>query len=422
MVAFWVDGELSEGPAGDGVGDADVEVLDEQDDGPDDASGLDAAIPGIGADGRAPVPGQREQPSGEPVCSPVLAGKNRWRSVQASLTQASEGWVMGPRRTLWDEVAEIATSRGGMEQRAHALLTPLRSVVPYSAAWIAVRDPETRLHRPVAQDGATTALARYFALPEADDELEALSLNRCQPPVRATDLPVPLDETRAWGEYLLPAGFRDGLAMPLLSDDGRHLGFISLLTDGPGHRTTTFSGLLEQLRPLLALALDRLPSLATAALATEDAIGAAVLSRGGRSLPLPGMPLHPLLASGTLVVALARKYASDAGSPGSFLSPWAGGFARITVVDCREEGIDHLATLALVSPARDAAGLSLPDLQALSGLVSGWDEEQIRARCGVAQVGARMRSVAHSMGFASTDALLTHAAAEGLYLPPALWP
>jgi hypothetical protein len=63
---------------------------------------------------------------------------------------------MGPRRTLWEEVAEIATSRGGMEQRAQALLTPLRSVVPYSAAWIAVRDPETRFHRPVAQDGATT--------------------------------------------------------------------------------------------------------------------------------------------------------------------------------------------------------------------------------------------------------------------------
>ena len=116
-------------------------------------------------------------------------------------------------------------------------------------------------------------------------------------------------------------------------------------------------------------------------------------------------------AVGTLGQSIA--YAQHAGSLST---------ARITVVDCREEGIDHLATLALVSPAHDAAGMSLPDLQALSGLVAGWDEEQIRARCGVAQVHARMRSVAHSMGFASTDALLTHAAVEGLYLPPALWP
>ena len=32
VVAFWVDGELSERLSGDDVGDADVEVLDEEDD------------------------------------------------------------------------------------------------------------------------------------------------------------------------------------------------------------------------------------------------------------------------------------------------------------------------------------------------------------------------------------------------------
>jgi hypothetical protein len=139
---------------------------------------------------------------------------------------------------LRDELASIAVSAGSVEQRAQELLEVFHSVVPYAAAWMAVRDPESRRHRPVATEGDIEPLARYFALPEADDEVEELGLNRLRPPMCASDLPAPLAEIRAWGEYLLPAGFRDGFAMGLFSDDGRHLGFISLLTDDPAERTT----------------------------------------------------------------------------------------------------------------------------------------------------------------------------------------
>jgi hypothetical protein len=108
-------------------------------------------------------------------------------------------------------------------------------------------------------------LARYFESPEADDEIEQLRLNRLQPPVVASDLPVPMAETKAWGEYLLPAGFHDGLAMALFTDDGRHLGFMCLVTDDPAHRTHAYCGVVASMRPYFALALDRLPSLTTAA-------------------------------------------------------------------------------------------------------------------------------------------------------------
>jgi hypothetical protein len=170
--------------------------------------------------------------------------------------------MMRSRQVLWSEMAEIAVSAGDVQQRAQALLAPLRRVVPYAAAWIAVRDPETRQHRPVAQEGDTAPLATYFALPEADHEVELLGLNRFGPPVRASDLPLPLEEVRAWGDYLLPAGFRDGFAMGIFADDGRHLGFISLLTDDPAQRTTDHVDLVAGARPLLAHALDRMPALA----------------------------------------------------------------------------------------------------------------------------------------------------------------
>ena len=68
---------------------------------------------------------------------------------------------------LHTEMAHIAVMAGGVEQRAEALLECLRNVVPYSAAWVAVRDPETRMHRRVGSEGDTDPLIRYFALPES---------------------------------------------------------------------------------------------------------------------------------------------------------------------------------------------------------------------------------------------------------------
>jgi hypothetical protein len=179
--------------------------------------------------------------------------------------------MMTSRASLRTEMAEVAGAAGSVEQRVDALLGCLRGMIPYAAAWIAVRDPETRIHRRVGSDGDTDSLTRYFAHPDADVEVEALGLNRLQPPVPASALPVPLAETRAWGDYLLPAGFNDGLAMALFTDDGRHLGFLSLLTGDPTSRTASYAELLGGLRPIIAQAQDRLPTLAPAAHQRGDA-------------------------------------------------------------------------------------------------------------------------------------------------------
>jgi len=42
--------------------------------------------------------------------------------------------------------------------------------------------------------------------------------------VRASDVPVPLPETLAWGEYLLPAGYRNGVAVGVFAEDGERNG------------------------------------------------------------------------------------------------------------------------------------------------------------------------------------------------------
>ncbi len=328
---------------------------------------------------------------------------------------------MSSEASLRVEMAQIAAAAGSVEQRADALLGSLRRVVPYAAAWIGVRDPETRMHRRVGSDGDTDPLARYFALPEADEEVEALGLNRFQPPVPASALPVPLAETRAWGEYLLPAGFTDGVALALFTDDGRHLGFLCLLSGDSRHRTASYSGLLSGLRPIIAKAMDRLPSFAAAAQLTGDAVAGIAITRAGRGVRIPRLPTHPLLVEGSATLAVARRHARAPGTVSTFLTSWAGALLRVSVLDCRDETADHLCSLVLIRAADDASNLGLSDLRLLGALVEGWDDDRIRAGMGLSDPSGYAQELARHLGLPSTGALVQRAAREGLYLPPTLW-
>ena len=115
----------------------------------------------------------------------------------------------------------------------------------YDAAWISLRDPETGRHIPLVQDGPTEALRAYFSTDGADAEVQRLGLHRFGWPMPAHRLPVPLEETLACGKYLLPAGFRDGLAVGVFTEDGRHLGSINLLTSQKRVVTATAAALLH---------------------------------------------------------------------------------------------------------------------------------------------------------------------------------
>ena len=299
---------------------------------------------------------------------------------------------------------------------------PLPEAVPCAAAWIAVRDPETGRHRPVGEYGDTAAVARYFALPDADGELQQFGMNRRRPAVRASDVPVPLAETLAWGEYLLPAGYRNGLAVGVFAEDGRHLGFITLLTDDPAFLNSGHSDILGGLRPLLARALDRLPSLAALSRLTGDALGGVVLTRGGRCLPVPGLPGHPLLAPDSPVLTVARVCAGGPGARSTFLCPSKGGLVRITVLDCRDDSTDHLSALVLARPVEDTWGLRPQELRILGAQLEGWDDERISACCRAPWDAARAEEQAHRVGFGTVPAMLLGVARAGLYVPPALWP
>ena len=159
---------------------------------------------------------------------------------------------------------DVATGDGG-DPGGAGLLDVLHRVARYDAAWIALRDPRTGRHVPVLEDGPTASVRAYHATDEADAEAQRFGLHRAGWPLPAHRLPVPLEETFAWGEHLLPAGFRDGLAVGLFTEEGRHVGYLSLLTGQPRSVTAVTAALLHSVNSLVAAAVEGMPALAPTA-------------------------------------------------------------------------------------------------------------------------------------------------------------
>jgi GAF domain-containing protein len=215
------------------------------------------------------------------------------------------------RETLRLQLARVAIAPASLQERAAEVLAVLGRVLPYDAAWLAVRDPEGRRHVPLATAGPAEPLRRYFGTAGADAEVEQLGLNRHRPPMLASEIPVPLPELHAWADHLLPAGFHGGLAAGLFTPNGRHVGFLSLLTEDPRRPDPADRAVVAAVTALIAHGLDRAREIAASARIVDSASAGVVLTRGGDTLPLPGLPDHRLLAPGSRILATTAQELAD---------------------------------------------------------------------------------------------------------------
>src|SRR4051812_48589773 len=219
------------------------------------------------------------------------------------------------------EVGQIASGQGTVEQRAEAVLETLHRLVPFQAAVIYLLDPDRREAMPLASRGYGEAVSEYMVSPANTEEIELLGLTRHRAAVRLRDLPVPAERVRGWVEYLRPAGFREGLAVGLFTPEGRHLGILGLNTDTDRHPTEAARDLIGILAPAIATAVDPLRSLAGVARFVQPARAGILLPRAGRTVPLSGLPGHPLLDAGSAVLAVASRQLPAGGGYLSFLCP-----------------------------------------------------------------------------------------------------
>ena len=125
------------------------------------------------------------------------------------------------------EMVEIASSTDALSERAQGLLQTLGQWASSEAAWLALADPRSHVYATAASAGLDRSVVEFLDRPAVAKEIELTGLNRNQPPISVTDLPVPIEELPTWTECLTPAGFRGGLGVPLF-DPGGLLGLAAL--------------------------------------------------------------------------------------------------------------------------------------------------------------------------------------------------
>ncbi|GIJ50571.1 hypothetical protein Val02_74570 [Virgisporangium aliadipatigenens] len=322
------------------------------------------------------------------------------------------------------ELGEVASGPGDLQQRAGALLDSLRRLVPFQAAAINLLDPEQRVHEAVVSCGYDDDTLGYISSRAHTDEIEMLGFTRSRSAMRLGDLPVDRNLIRGWAEYLQPAGFREGLGVGLFTSDGRHLGLLGMNTDTAAHPTEASRDLIGTLAPLIAKAIDPMRSIMKVAQIVGNAEAGVVLTRGGGTQPMPGLPAHPLLDRGSDVLDFAAEQVARGGAYGAFLVPYTADgplhvHVRITVLVGPRDP-PHLPTGAvLVSPHGELYGLTPRELEVLGLIVEGWPNLRIADVLFVTRrtVNAHVEHILTKLGAGTRTLAAARAFRLGLYVP-----
>src|SRR3954452_24715838 len=219
------------------------------------------------------------------------------------------------------EVSALAQAPGQLSERAEAALAEVQRVVPFDAGTLALLPPGQREHVALSRHGFDERTASYYDRTGFLHDVELAGLQRSRVARRLVDLGVPPAEIPLWGEYLLPAGFREGFGVGLFTPDGRYMGLLGVVTERATPAAPEAINLVRLLATQISVALDPLRSLSTIAGMVHGAVAGIVITSSGAVLPLPGLPDHRLLAPGSDVLASAWAQMAEGGPHASFLAP-----------------------------------------------------------------------------------------------------
>ncbi|MFC5996706.1 response regulator transcription factor [Pseudonocardia hispaniensis] len=120
-------------------------------------------------------------------------------------------------------IAEVGSIVAGAVRGAEepgSVLAPLRRIASFDAAMIAVRDPLTGRHRPLANEGYAPSLLTFLN----SGYLSCFSYDvarRCRRPMRMRDFGPDFYRTPVYREFLDGAGYREGVTLVLRSGGDR---------------------------------------------------------------------------------------------------------------------------------------------------------------------------------------------------------
>jgi DNA-binding CsgD family transcriptional regulator len=323
----------------------------------------------------------------------------------------------------WAELSEAAESTS--PDRGLAMLAALRGLVPYDGAWLALADPDTNSYTSVASADLDDRTVRYLCGPQTARDIDLTGTNRPAPPLSPSDLPYAVEELMTWATCLLPAGFHESLSVALYASEGRHIGFLTLLSGTSEPPPPERRHRLGRLTSVFAHAIDPLRSLLPATRLVQGATAGVVLRADGGNSPLPGMDGHPLLDADSIPVAVARDAIESGSVYTSFLWPLsddshAAEHIRVTVLTSTEDAPAVVAGMVLLSPPGNLHGLTPRELEVLGHVISGSSNAEIARALVVAQrtVAAHIEHILTKLAAPSRTLAAVRAEREGVYVPP----
>ena len=325
------------------------------------------------------------------------------------------------------EVVDIDASSVPLLERARGIVESLDGWLPVEAIWLTLSDPESHVYATVGSSGLERPVLEYLDRPSVAREIQLAELNQDRPPIAVTELPVPVEELPTWAECLIPAGFRDGLAVPLVEPGGPYLGMLSLLYSSTEPPSDVLRGHIGELAPVIARAVSPLRSLLSTARLVRGAAAGLVLLRDGTTYQLPGLEHHPSRID-ALVLDIARQTLLAGQVYRSFMWPSQdhpdfADHVRITVLAATDAPAFVLGTV-LLAPDAECRGLTPREMQVLGLIVDGRSNQQIASRLSVAPrtVAAHVEHLLGKLKAPTRTVAAVRAEREGCYIPqlPAL--
>lgn len=323
------------------------------------------------------------------------------------------------------EMLDVAASAAPLLDRARELVETLERWLPAEAIWLAVSDPGSNTCATVGASGLDRSVLDYLDRPSVAREIQLVELNVNRPPVSLAELPVPADALPTWADCLIPAGFREGLGVPLFESGGPYVGMLSLFFSDAEPPSGVLRERLGHVAPLVARGVSPMRSLLASARLVRGATAGVVLLRDGSTHPLPGLGENPLLVADSMVVDLARHSLLTGQIYQSFMWPTQdgshlSGHARMTVLAATDVPPFVLGTLLMTAEV-DTGDLTARELEVLGFLVDGHSNQQVAEHLLIAPrtVAAHVEHILHKLDVPTRTLAAVRAEREGCYVPAA---
>jgi DNA-binding CsgD family transcriptional regulator len=269
-------------------------------------------------------------------------------------------------------VARAASDPLAPAARAEQVLAELQGLVPYVCAQLTRWDPHEQAHATLASRGYADPLLEHLSGPSFEAELTQLGMRRTRRPMRMRDLPGDPGDLATVAEVLLPAGFREGLSMCLVTQSGAYAGVLNLSTDDDRHPHDRAREAIAALNETLANVVDVTQSCRTLAALLEPGTAALALARDGTPVELAGVERSGILAEGSPLLAVLAGQVPRDGDERRFLWPADdGGWYRVRIVPCLDEAGSRSLSLVTVRPCSTVLGLTRREIDVLTLLAGG---------------------------------------------------